>query len=151
MPKTLDGFFKVCFILNHIEKTPVNAGVWLVYLLSFVEQRLCSYEWFQLIYSLDFLYANIELKENELVRLVDGLKRAYDKALSFAKSDGSFQSDKTLSPLEDTRYSLFVINVVEDLIQDVLFYYGNALDLKPVTRIYQGIPQIDKTYAFITK
>ena len=31
MPKTLDGFFKVCFILGHIEKSPANAGLCISY------------------------------------------------------------------------------------------------------------------------
>lgn len=151
IPKTLDGFFKVCFILNHIEKTPVNANLWLVYLLSFLDQKLNSYELFQLIYSLDFLYPKIELKENELKRLIAGIKQIQNQIDKFAKPDGSFQSEKSLAPLEDTRYSLFVINILEDLIQDILYYYGNDIKLKPITKIYQSIPQINKTYEFITK
>ena len=151
MPKTLDGFFKICFMLNHIEKIPVNANLWLVYLLSFLDQKLNSYELFQLIYSLDFLYPRIKLKTNELSKLVEGLKQAQNQVKQFSKSDGSFQSDKTIAPLEDTRYSLFIINILEDLIQDMLYYYGNNIDLKPITKIYQTIPEITKTYKFIVK
>lgn len=150
-PKTLDGFFKVCFMLNHIEKIPVNVNLWLVYLLSFLDQKLNSYELFQLIYSLDFLYPRIELKRNELNRLVQGLKQIDNQVEEFSKSDGSFQSDKTIAPLEDTRYSLFAINILEDLTQDLLYYYGDNIDLKPITRIYQDVPQIDKTFQFVTK
>ncbi len=148
--KRLDGFFKVCFTLNHIEKTPVNANLWLIYLLSFIDEELNSYELFQLVYSLDFLYPRVELKENELKKLVAGLKQIRDQVIGFSKEDGSFQSDKTLSPLNDTRYSLFVINIIEDLTQDLLYYYGNNLDLEPVVSIYQTVPSVNKTYNFIS-
>jgi len=151
IPKTLDGFFKVCFILNHIEKIPINANLWLIYLLSFLNTKLNSLELFQLIYSLDFLYPIIELKENELNKLVEGLKQIQNQINKFYRPDGSYQSDKTIAPLEDTRYSLFVINILEDLTQDVLYYYGNNIDLKPITRIYQNVLDVKKTFEFISK
>lgn len=151
IPKTLGGFFKICFILNYLEKTPVNANLWLVYILSFLNQKLNSYELFQLIYGLDFLYPGINLETNEISSLVKGLKEINGRVRQFSKSDGSFQSDKTLAPLEDTRYSLFVINILEDLIQDILFYYKDNIDLEPVTKIYQNVPNISKTFEFISK
>ncbi len=148
-PKTLSGFFRVCFILNHIEKTPVNVNIWLVYLLSFLDQKLNSREIFELIYSLDFLYSKTDLQKNEVNRMVDGIKKLDKKIQSFSKQDGSFQSDKVLSPLEDTRYSLFAINILEDLTQDILFYYGKQAGLKPVKKIYQTVPFWHKTFKFI--
>ena len=148
-PKTLSGFFRVCFILNHIEKTPINVNIWLVYLLSFLDQRLNSKEIFELIYSLDFLYSKTDLQKNEVTRMIDGIKKFYKKIQNFAKQDGSFQSDKMLSPLEDTRYSLFAINILEDLTQDILFYYGKQAGLKPVKKIYQTIPFWHKIFKFI--
>ena len=148
-PKTLSGFFRVCFILNHIEKTPINVNVWLVYLLSFLDQKLNSKEIFELIYSLDFLYSKTDLQKNEVYRMVDGIKKLYKKIQSFSKLNGSFQSDKILAPLEDTRYSLFAINILEDLTQDILFYYGKQAGLKPVRKIYQTIPLWHKTFEFI--
>ena len=151
VPKSLDGFFKVCFTLNHIEKTPVNANLWLIYLLSFIDEKLNSYELFQLVYSLDFLYPRVELKENELRKLISGLQQIKKLVINFYKKDGSFQSDKNLSPLEDTRYSLFVINIVEDLTQDLLYYYGNNLNLEPITSIYQTVPRVNKTFEFIAE
>lgn len=149
IPKTLEGFFRVCFILNHIEKTPVNANLWLIYLLSFLNQRLNSFELFQLVYSLGFLYPRIELRQNELNKLVEGLKQIKGQIIKFSKSNGSFQSDKKISPLDDTRYSLFVINILEDSAQDILYYYGDEIKLPPVSRIFQDIPHLAKTYEFI--
>ena len=151
MPKTLDGFFKVCFTLSHLEKVPINASLWLVYLLSFLNKQLNAYQIFQMVYSLDFLYSKIDLKKNEIDKLIEGIKSLYRKIHQFSKANGSFQSDKTIAPLEDTRYSLFAINVLEDLTQDVLFYYENNIDLRPVSKIYQTIPQVDKTFGFIKK
>jgi len=151
IPKTLNGFFKVCFILSNIDKTPANSNLWLVYLLSFLDQKLNSYELFQLVYSLDFLYSKVELKKNELNKLIDGIKLTEIQVSKFCKSNGSYQSGKTIAPLEDTRYSLFVINILEDLNQDILYYYENNIKLKPITKIYQSVLQINKTYEFISK
>ena len=151
MPKTLAGFFKVCFTLSHLDKTPINASLWLVYLLSFLNKQLNSYEIFQMIYSLDFLYSKVDLKKNEVDKLVEGVKSLHENLRKFSKANGSFQSSKTIAPLEDTRYSIFAINILEDLTQDVLFYYENNVNLKPISRIYQTIPQIDETFMFITK
>jgi hypothetical protein len=149
LPKTLDGFFKVCFVLNHIEKVPINCNLWLIYALSFLNQPLNSYQMFQLIYSLDFLYSNTELEKNGIKEMAKGLKRINKIVSGFSKPDGSFHSDKTLSPLDETRYSLFVINIVEDLTQDLLYYCGDNAGLNPITRIYQILPDAGKTYEFI--
>ncbi len=149
-PELIWNIAKICFTLSHFEKTPVNASLWFIYLLSFLSQKLNSYKIFQLIYSLDFLYPKVDLKDNEITKLAEGINLLHKRLKQFSKPDGSFQSSKTISPLEDTRYSLFAINIIEDLTQDVLFYYGNHLDLKLVSRIYQTIPQIDKTFEFIS-
>ena len=94
---------------------------------------------------------NEELKKNKLTLLVKKIKEILNKINTFAKKDGSYQSDKKLAPLEDTRYSLFVINIIEDLIQDILYYYSNNINLEPITRIYQNISNLDLTYNFISK
>ena len=152
MPKTLDGFFKVCFTLSHLEKTPDNASLWLIYLLSFLSQNLNSYKIFQLVYSLDFLYSKVDLEKNEINKLVEGINFLYKKIQKFSKTDGSFQSNKMIAPLEDARYSLFTINIIEDLTQDILFYYkNNNMSWKPINKIYQTISQVDKTFEFIKK
>ena len=33
-PQTSEGFFKVCFILDHLDKVPENTSLWLVYLFK---------------------------------------------------------------------------------------------------------------------
>ena len=111
----------------------------------------CKKLLFQLIYCLDFLYPRIKIKTNELGKLVAGIKQIEVLGNKFSKTDGSYQSSKTIAPLEDTRYSLFAINTLEDLKQDILYYYGENSNLKPTTKIYQSIPQIDRTYEIISK
>lgn len=148
MPNALDGFFKVCFILDNLEKIPENVNMWLVYLLSYADQKLNSYDLFRLVYCLDFLYSKTKLRKNELDLAVKKIKLIIEQIKSFAKDDGSYSSDKSISPLEDTRYCLFCINIIEDLTQDIIFYYGND-SLKPITRIYENTKDIDKTYSFI--
>jgi hypothetical protein len=36
IPKDLDSFFKVCFILDNINKVPENANLWLIYILIYI-------------------------------------------------------------------------------------------------------------------
>ena len=102
-----------------------------------------------MIYSLDFLYPRVELKRNEINKLIEGIKTLYERLEQFSKSDGSFHSDKTIAPLEDTRYCLFAINILEDLTQDILFYYGDQTGLAPIKRIYQTVPNMENTFKFI--
>ena len=83
--------------------------------------------------------------------MVEGIKSLHENLRKSSKTNGSFQSSKTIAPLEDTRYSLFAINILEDLTQDILFYYGNNTNWKPINKIYQTIPQLDKTFEFIKK
>lgn len=148
MPNTLDGFFKVCFILDHLEKVPENTNMWLVYLLSYADQKLNSHDIFMLIYCFDFLYSKTELKQNEITLVADKIAVLLEKIKSFEKNDGSYFSDKSIPPLEDTRYCLFCINILEDLIQDLFFYYN--LKLKPIQKIYENVTDINKTYSFIS-
>jgi hypothetical protein len=53
------------------------------------------------------------------------------------------------SPLEETRYALFSINLLEDLVQDLVVNYSCA-ELEPVRKIYQNAEEIEKTYRLIT-
>ncbi len=150
MPDTLDGFFKICFILDNLEKIPENVNMWLVYLLSYADQKLNSDDLFRLVYCLDFLYSKTELRKNGLDLAVKKIKQILGRIKSFSKEDGSYSSDKSISPLEDTRYCLFCINIIEDLTQDIIFYYGDD-SLKPITRVYENTKDIDKTYSFINE
>jgi len=39
VPNNLDGIFKVCFILDNINRIPKNINLWLTYLLTFVNEK----------------------------------------------------------------------------------------------------------------
>jgi len=152
VPNTLNSFFKVCFILDNIERAPLNANLWIVYLLSFVNDRLTSFETFQLLYSLDFLYSKITLKENELKVVVDKISRLLEIVKSFRQTDGSYKSSKDISPINETRNCLFSINIIEDIIQDIQFYYETKdKRLNPIKKIYENIEDLKTTYSFISR
>ena len=79
----------------------------------------------------------------------EGVTFLYKRLKQFSKPNGSFQSSKIISPLDDTKYALFTINILEDLTQDILFYYGPQPALKPIKKIYQTVPFVEKTFEFI--
>lgn len=148
IPKDLDSFFKVCFVLDHLNKIPQNANLWLVYILSYIKDNLSLEDISKIVYSIDFLYSKVELQSNEinlLVKKIKELERLIDK---YSQEDGSYKSSLTASPLDETRYALFSINLLEDLIQDIIFYYS-VKELKPIEKIYQSLKYLDKTYKLI--
>jgi hypothetical protein len=149
IPQNLNSFFKICFILDNINKTPQNANLWLIYLLSYIHNNILLEDIFKIVYCIDFLYSSIEkLKENELNQLITKVKELIKKIQSFYQSDGSYRSSLKLSPLDETRYALFSINLLEDLIQDMIYYYSVS-ELKPIKKIYENIGDVEKTYRFI--
>jgi hypothetical protein len=150
IPKDLESFFKVCFILDNINRVPQNANLWLIYLLTFINDRASLEDISKIIYCIDFLYSKIKLQPNELEQLITKAKRLLEMIKGFYQNDGSYKSSFTLSPLEETRYALFSINLLEDLIQDMIYYYPESVkELKPINKIYENIEDIDKTYNLI--
>lgn len=156
IPKDLDSFFKVCFILDNLNKIPINAHLWLVYLLSYINKNILLEDISKIVYSIDFLYSKIELKPNEIIELVSKSKDLIEMINNYYQKDGSYRSSVAVSPLEETRYALFSINILEDLIQDMIFYYSKNYPkilskVKPVKKIYENIKDIEKTYEFINR
>lgn len=148
IPKDLDSFFKVCFILDNLNKIPENANLWLIYLLSYINKNILLEDISKIIYCIDFLYSKIELKENELTLLISNIKKLLKRIKSFYQNDGSYKSSLKSSPLDKTRYALFSINLLEDLIQDIIFYYPTK-ELKPIQKIFENVEDIEKTYNLI--
>ncbi len=104
----------------------------------------------KLVYCLDFLYYNIEnLKPNEISFLTEKVKFLLKKINSFYKKEGYFSSSVKYPPLEETRIALFSINLLEDIIQDSIFYYKT--DFEPILKIYKSIPNLDRIFEFIIK
>jgi len=148
IPKNLDSFFRICFILDNIEKFPENANLWLIYLLSYISKTIKLEDVSKILYCLDFLYCKIILKPNELEQLVNKINVLLSQVKSYYRADGSFCSTLRVSPLEEIRYALFSINLIEDLTQDLIFYYS-VKDLKPINKIYENVENIEKTYELI--
>jgi hypothetical protein len=148
VPKDLDSFFKVCFILDNLNKIPQNANLWLVYLLSYINKDILLEDIFKTVYCIDFLYSKIEVKANELSQLISKGRELTKKIKGFYQDDGSYKSSLMSSPLDETRYALFSINILEDLIQDMIYYYS-ITELKPVKKIYETVGDIEKTYKLI--
>jgi hypothetical protein len=148
IPKDLDSFFKVCFILDNLSKIPQNANLWLIYLLSYITESNSLDDIAKITYCIDFLYSKIELKENEITQLVSKIQELKKNINKFYQDDGSYRSSLTYSPLDETRYALFSLNLLEDLTQDIIYYYS-ITELAPVKKIYESIPDIDRTYKLI--
>lgn len=148
IPKDLESFFRVCFILDNINKIPQNSNLWLIYLLSYITDKITLEDISKIVYCIDFLYSKIELKQNELTQLVDKIKELLEIIKSYYQEDGSYRSSLKVSTLEETRYALFSINLLEDLIQDMIYYYS-VENFKPIKKIYENVGDIEKTYSLL--
>lgn len=105
----------------------------------------------KLVYSIDFVYSKIQqFEENELNELTNKINALINLITSYYDHDkGLYTSSIDESPLEETRYALFSINLLEDIIQDSI-YYHNA-KFKPITKIYQHVSAPIKIASTISK
>lgn len=149
VPRTLDGFYRVCYLLDKIGKRPDAPGVWLVYLLSFFSRDMRSVDFARYIYALDFLYFHCAaMQENEKAALQSALAQAIAYIARRANADtGTFSRDPKESPLEETRQILFAVNLLEDIKQDAAVKLG--LNLAVAGKIFELLPDAAKTAAFI--
>ncbi|NMC00572.1 MAG: hypothetical protein GYA35_09865 [Thermoanaerobaculaceae bacterium] len=150
IPKDLDSFFKICFILDNLNKIPQNANLWVVYLLSYINKSITLENISKIVYCIDFLYSKIDLEPNELTQLIGKVNDLIELINEFYQNDGSYRSSLTSSPLDETRYALFSINLLEDLIQDMIYYYS-VEELKPIKKIFEKVKNIEKTYRLIKR
>ncbi len=148
IPKDLDSFFRVCFILDNLNKIPQNTNLWLIYLLSYIHKDTLIEAIFKITYCIDFLYSKTDLKPNELTLLSSKIKELLEKVKGFYNEDGAYRSSLKVSPLDETRYALFSINLLEDLIQDMIYYYSIS-ELEPIKKIYENVEDVNKTYKLI--
>ncbi len=149
VPKNLDSFHKVIFMLEHLNRVPQNAGMWLVYLLSYIDDGNDSDAIAKIVYCIDFLYSKIRLEQNELDTLTQKITKLMVQIRSMEQPDGIYKSSPTLSPIDEVRNVLFSINLLEDITQDAIYYY--SIDsLEPIRKIFQSISQPEKTHKIIT-
>jgi len=148
IPRDLDSFFKVVFVLDSLQRKPKNASLWLMYLLSYINNRIDTNCLAKLIYCTDFLYSKVRLEEHELQELISKVKELLDFVHSIGQRDGTYKSSLKISPLEETRNALFSINLLEDIVQDMIYYYNTNL-LKPVQKIFENVTYLEQTFGII--
>lgn len=146
IPNNLESFFKICFVLDNLNKVPENANIWLVYVLSYLDTKINTEKLSKILYCVDFLYSKItKLNDHELNLLIGKIKLCYKLIQKFEQKNGTSKSSLNLSPKDEIRFALFSINLLEDLTQDIIHYY-KIKGLKPIQKIYQTLNYIEKVY-----
>ncbi len=149
IPDNLDSIFRICFIRNAIGKIPQNVNLWIVYLLTYVHEKNTLSEIYKIVYSLDFLYSVTEnLKENEINCIVNGIKQLMTLIQNYFEPNGFYTSSPKESPYNEAQYSIFAMNLLEDIIQDLIYNY-EIKNLQPIRRIFENLNDFRKTYNFI--
>lgn len=143
VPRTLDGFYWVCFLLEKIGKQPDAPGVWMVYLMSFFNDNMKTADFARYIYALDFLYFKcLSVQENERIALGKAIKQAmvYIEERFTTAGGNVFATDPNEAPIEVMRQVIFAVNLLEDIRQDV------AVNLKvavpKVSTIFEMVPDV---------
>lgn len=154
VPSTLEGLYEACFILQALEKYPQDPHRWIERAQVFQDSLQNLQQAFQLAFCVDFLYFSIPPEQNldtaALLRMVntlrDFVRRAYDPHSGAYIHGGG-------NPCEETQCALFVINLLEDIIQDMLHYRRDKIPepLRPnaIRVIYQTLNDPDMTGKFI--
>lgn len=141
IPKTLDGFYKACFLMEQINEYPTNHSVWLVYGESFYSDELNSRELARLIYSLDFLYGGSdELDTNVLNSFVETMQKITLRMISMQNKN--LQTCTDLSPKEEIVNFLFTVNLYEDIVQELRVLYGVDC-FSPIIKIFHSVRDMD--------
>ena len=150
MPKTPEGFFRVCFLLERMGESPESPGLWLVYLASFFRRGMPALEFARWMFCLDFLYFKRgELGDNERRTVKQALADAESEIRKRANPDGSFGGDPNEAPAEETRRFLFALNLLEDVRQDFAVHCDESV--AKAKRIFEMLPDFAKTAAFVRK
>lgn len=147
-PDDLKSFFHACFIMDSIEREPVNPNEWLQKAIRFAETSKLPEEVFQATYCLDFLYFRFAPDQplphlDQFVLSIHNLIRTLKQW--YSPTGGVFRSGSVADACEETRYALFAISCLEDIVQDMVFQYRDYnIPFNPIRRIYQGlIPELD--------
>ena len=143
VPRTLEGFYRVCFLLEKIGKQPDAPGVWMVYLMSFFNDNMKTADFARYIYALDFLYFKCRsVQENEQITLEKAIKQSkvYIEEHFTTAGENVFTADPNESPIEAMRQILFAVNLLEDVSQDASV--NLAVVVPKVTTIFEMIPDV---------
>jgi len=148
VPKTLDGFYTACFLMDQLNKRPQNDSVWLVYGGSFYADELDSRELARLMYALDFLYGGAaDLDAHALNSFIEVMRKITVRIAAMQKQH--LQTGADLSPKDEVVNFLFTVNLYEDIIQELRCLY--AVDcFAPVNKIFQTVDDMDAVFRQIS-
>ena len=150
VPRTLEGFYRVCFLLDRIGKQPDAPGIWMVYLMSFFNDKMKVADFARYIYALDFLYFKcLNIQENERIALENAITQAmeYIERRFTAAGESVLVTDPNASIIEALRQILFAVNLLEDIRQDVAVNLDLAVP-KAAT-IFDAMPDSTRAVAYI--
>ena len=142
-PGTLEGFYRVCFLLDRIGKQPDDPVVWLDYLMSFFNDAMSAVELARYIYALDFLYFKCRsVQENAITQAMAYIERRFATA-----GEGMLTTSPNEAPIDAMRQIVFAINLIEDIRQDAAVNFGAATP--QVRTIFDTIPDVPLAAAYI--
>ena len=150
VPRTLESFYRVCFLLDKIGKRPDAPGVWMVYLMSFFKEGMRAADFARYIYALDFLYFKCHsVKENERIALENAIVQAttYIERRFRDAGEGVFTADPNEAPIEALQQILFAINMLEDIRQDAVVNLEIAVPM--VSTIFEMVPDVSLSANYI--
>lgn len=148
VPRTLDGFYRVCFLLDKIGKQPDAPGVWMVYLMSFFDDNMNAADFARYIYALDFLYFKCRsVQDNERVALEIAITLASAYIERRFTAVGILTTDSNEAPVEEARQIVFAVNLIEDIRQDAAVTWG--ANLPQVSKIFATIPDVYGVAAYL--
>ena len=152
VPRTLEGFYRVCFLLDKIGKQPDAPGVWMVYLMSFFNDNMKAADFARYIYALDFLYFKCRsVQGNERIALGKAITQAmaYIERRFTAAGEGVLVTDFDEAPIEALRQIVFAANLLEDIRQDVAVNLEVAVP--KVAIIFEMVPDVSLITNFIRR
>ena len=150
VPRTLEGFYRICLLLDKIGKQPDDPVVWLDYLMSFFNDNMRTVDFARYIYALDFLYFKCSsIQENERIALENAVTKAMDYIdRSFATTgEGVLATDPNETPVEAIRQLVFAVNLLEDIRQDAAVIWDVAA--WKTSKIFKKIPDAPKIVKYL--
>ena len=150
VPGTLEGFYRVCHLLDKLDRSPDAPGVWLVYLTSFYDAAMSSLDFACWVYCLDFLNFRCErLSDNEKRVLLGAMQSARGYLRRQFANETQYIDELNTPAIEVIRQLLFATNLYEDLVQDCAATWG--LELRPIQFIYETVPDVDLMHSYIER
>ena len=145
IPRTLNGIYEVCFLMDKLNKSPDSANVWLVYLSSFPIKDMSSIDFARYMYAFDFIYFKCEdFQDNELLVIKQMISNSTQKIRHhFDSNNQEFKTNANESLMDTIRHFVFSVNLLEDIRQDGVVIYD--LNIPAVNRIFETIPNIKRT------